>query len=173
MRAVRRSDTAPEIAVRRLLHSAGYRYRLHDGQLSGRPDIVFRGRRKVIFVHGCFWHGHECRKGRLPKSRVDYWRAKITRNHRRDERAVAELEAGGWRCLIIWECEVRDVDKIANRLTAFLEDHAGIDGRALAADQTFDHTALDSRCEQPPQEIAVAQAPVAVFEKVEWSGTAP
>jgi DNA mismatch endonuclease (patch repair protein) len=121
MRAVRRSDTAPEMAVRRLLHRAGYRYRLHDVRLPGRPDVVFRRRRKVIFVHGCFWHGHECRKGRLPKSRVDYWQARIERNRLRDARAMAALEADGWRCLVVWECETRDGEETAGRLAAFLD----------------------------------------------------
>lgn len=119
MRAVRRSDTAPEMAVRRLLYRAGFRYRLHDARLPGRPDIVFKGRRKVVFVHGCFWHGHECRRGRLPKSRVDYWRARIDRNCARDRRVSAELKAAGWTAFVVWGCEIGNED-LALRLRRFL-----------------------------------------------------
>ena len=121
MRAVRRSDTAPEMAVRRLLFRAGYRYRLHDGELPGRPDIVFKGRRKVVFVHGCFWHGHGCRRGRLPKSRVEYWRRRVDRNRSRDVRVVAELEAVGWRSFVLWQCEIGD-EGLLDRLACFLRN---------------------------------------------------
>ena len=122
MRAVRRSDTAPEMAVRRLLFRAGYRYRLHDGALPGRPDIVFNGRRKVVFVHGCFWHGHECPRGRLPKSRVDYWRARVDRNRQRDGRVLAELALVGWEALVVWECETRAEEELTRRLAQFLSN---------------------------------------------------
>jgi DNA mismatch endonuclease (patch repair protein) len=121
MRAVRRSDTGPELAVRRLLFGAGYRYRLHCSGLPGRPDIVFKGRRKVVFVHGCFWHGHDCRKGRLPKSRVEYWRGKIDRNRSRDGRVLAELEAAGWASLVVWECETLCEEDLLRRLEGFLK----------------------------------------------------
>lgn len=120
MRAVRRRDTAPEMRVRRLLHRLGYRYRLQAGDLPGKPDIVFRGRRVAVFVHGCFWHGHECRRGRLPASRVDYWRSRIERNRNRDERALRALQALGWRSLVIWECEIRDLVALEARLRGFL-----------------------------------------------------
>jgi len=121
MRAVRRQDTAPEMRVRRLLHRAGYRYRLHTKALPGAPDIVFGSRRKVVFVHGCFWHGHDCRKGSLPKSRTDYWRGRIARNRARDVRAVAQLTAAGWGALVVWECEMADTDLLLARLRAFLD----------------------------------------------------
>jgi DNA mismatch endonuclease (patch repair protein) len=120
MRAVKRSDTAPEMAVRRLLFRAGYRYRLHDGRLPGRPDIVFKGRRKVIFVHGCFWHGHHCSRGRLPKSRVEYWRDRVDRNRSRDGRVLVELQATGWKPFVVWQCETRDEEPLLRRLVEFL-----------------------------------------------------
>lgn len=110
MSQVGSKDTAPERTVRRLLHRFGYRYRLHASDLPGRPDIVFRARRKVIFVHGCFWHGHDCRYGQLPKSRVDYWRAKVDTNRTRDLDRIVELAGRGWSSLIVWQCETRDSD---------------------------------------------------------------
>ncbi|MGO4840893.1 very short patch repair endonuclease, partial [Rhizobiaceae sp. 2RAB30] len=97
MKAVRRENTAPEIAVRRLLHALGYRYRLHAKELAGKPDIVFRTRRRAIFVHGCFWHGHDCRKGRRPSSRTDYWEAKIQTNVARDADRIGRLRSDGWQ----------------------------------------------------------------------------
>jgi DNA mismatch endonuclease (patch repair protein) len=120
MQAVKTADTGPELAVRRLLHRLGYRFRLHSHHLPGRPDIVFPGRRKVVFVHGCFWHGHECAKGRLPKSRLDYWAPKIDRNRERDASVLARLAALGWGALVLWQCEVRDTEALAQNLTKFL-----------------------------------------------------
>ncbi len=111
MRAVKSRDTKPEITVRRVLHSLGYRFRLHRKDLPGTPDIVLPGRRKVIFVHGCFWHGHDCARGaRVPKANRDYWIQKIARNRERDRNSAQELAAKGWKVFVAWECHVRDPD---------------------------------------------------------------
>lgn len=120
MRSVRRRGTKPEMVVRRALHSRGWRYRLHRKSLPGSPDIVFPGRRKVIFVHGCFWHGHACRKGRLPTSNVEFWSEKIERNQERDARAIDDLSSIGWRSLVIWECELAQSDAAIARIEDFL-----------------------------------------------------
>lgn len=121
MRAVRSKDTAPELLVRRLAHRLGYRFRLHRGDLPGHPDLVFPGRRAVVFVHGCFWHGHDCARGaRAPKANADYWTAKIGRNVARDEAAVAALQSSGWRVLVLWECQLKDSSALADRLQEFL-----------------------------------------------------
>ena len=121
MRAVKSKDTTPEIAVRRLVHSLGYRYRLHRRELPGKPDLVFAPRKKVIFVHGCFWHGHDCKRGaRIPKSNTNYWRQKISRNRERDAVTLHKLKTSGWDVLVIWECEVRD-DGLDRRLRCFLD----------------------------------------------------
>lgn len=121
MAAVRSTDTKPEMLVRRLVHRLGYRFRLHRKDLPGKPDLVFPGRRAVVFVHGCYWHGHDCKRGaRMPKTNVDYWTGKIGRNRERDEASVSALEATGWRVLIIWECEMKDSDVLAGRLQGFL-----------------------------------------------------
>ena len=121
MRAVRRKNTAPEMQVRRILHAAGYRYRLHAQSLPGSPDIVFPRRKKVIFVHGCFWHGHECRAGRPPQSRQDYWLPKIAKNKTRDALAVEALSLKGWTSLIVWECEAVDEVQVLTRSRDFLD----------------------------------------------------
>ena len=126
MRANRGKDTKPEMIVRRLLHGMGYRYRLHRKDLPGRPDIVFASRRKVIFVHGCFWHRHadpSCKIARMPKSRLDFWGPKFAANQARDERDVAALEKMGWNVLVVWECGLRDVDGLRETVTRFLEGH--------------------------------------------------
>jgi DNA mismatch endonuclease, patch repair protein len=122
MALIRSKDTKPEMIVRRLVHSLGYRYRLHDRTLPGRPDLVFKGRRKVIFIHGCFWHRHGegCALTRLPKSRLEFWRRKLEDNERRDREKQAALRALGWEFLIIWECELKDVDDLAGRVRGFL-----------------------------------------------------
>ena len=113
-------DTAPEIAVRRLLHSLGYRFRLYRRDLPGKPDIVFPSRRKVIFVNGCFWHAHGCRIGRPPKSRAEFWQPKLQRNRERDDRNRATLRKLGWEVLTIWQCQTRSLSKLENRLVSFL-----------------------------------------------------
>ena len=121
MRAVRGRDTTPELALRRLLHGLGYRFRLHRTGLPGTPDLVFPGRRRVIFVHGCFWHGHDCRRGaRAPKRNADYWRAKVARNVARDEAQQAALAAAGWGSLVVWECALREPGALVPAVTRFL-----------------------------------------------------
>ncbi len=122
MQAVKSKDTKPEMLVRRLLHGMGYRYRLHRKDLPGRPDIAFVSRRKAIFVHGCFWHGHGCSKGRLPKSRLDYWQPKLDENMRRDRIKQEQLEEMGWRVLVVWQCEIADIDILAKRLQYFVDE---------------------------------------------------
>ena len=121
MKRVKRKDTAPELVVRRLLHALGYRYRLHAKDLPGRPDIVFRSRRKVILVHGCFWHRHDgCLKSSTPKQRRGFWTQKFRNNRERDRRNQTKLEAAGWRCWIIWECETRFQEELETRVLEFL-----------------------------------------------------
>lgn len=111
-------DTAPEMIVRRLLHSLGYRYRLHRKALPGTPDIVLPGRRTAIFVHGCFWHSHGCKIGRPPKTRSEFWGPKLQRNRERDKGNREALEAMGWTVETVWQCETRDREALAKRLTA-------------------------------------------------------
>lgn len=121
MARVRGKNTRPEMIVRRLVFGSGYRYRLHNPQLPGKPDLVFPGRRKVIFVHGCFWHGHNCPRGsRLPKTNADYWRMKIERNRERDAANTAKLEAEGWGVLVIWECQLGKDEQTISRVRCFL-----------------------------------------------------
>lgn len=127
MALIHGKDTKPEMAVRRLVHRLGYRYRLHQKGLPGRPDMVFPGRHAVILTHGCFWHRHPdpmCPLARLPKSRLDFWLPKLEGNKRRDEQVRARLEASGWRVLTIWECELRDLDAVTARLLSFLGPRA-------------------------------------------------
>jgi DNA mismatch endonuclease, patch repair protein len=115
MALVRGKDTKPEWRVRRALHAAGLRYRLHDRRLPGRPDLVFPSRRVVVFVHGCFWHRHgdpACRLARMPKSRLEFWGPKLSGNADRDARDIAALEAMGWVPVIVWECETRNVERL-------------------------------------------------------------
>jgi DNA mismatch endonuclease, patch repair protein len=120
MKSVGSRDTGPELTVRRLLHRLGYRYRLHRRDLPGQPDLVFPGRGKTIFIHGCFWHGHDCRKGKLPKSRTEYWTAKIKANQDRDARVVARLEDACWQTLSVWQCELKSLDATGRVLRKFL-----------------------------------------------------
>lgn len=120
MRAVKSQDTSPELAVRSLLHRKGYRFRLHRKDLPGCPDLVFVSRRKILFIHGCFWHGHECKRGaRVPKSNTEYWRQKIEKNRRRDTRNRNTLQASGWRVQTVWECELQNPN-LLQRLKRFL-----------------------------------------------------
>lgn len=122
MRAVKDRDTGPELTVRRTAHAMGYRYRLRRKDLPGRPDLVFVSRRKVIFVHGCFWHQHDCSRGaRIPKSRQDYWVPKLRRNVERDSRNIEKLRELGWDALTIWECEIRDISGLQRILLDFLK----------------------------------------------------
>lgn len=120
MRAVKGTNTEPELIVRRLLHTAGYRYRLHVKDLPGKPDLVFPARRKVVFVHDCFWHGHHCARGdRQPKANAEYWSTKIARNKQRDTAHLATLRASGWKVATVWECEIRK-QGLLGRLRKFL-----------------------------------------------------
>lgn len=122
MRQVRSKDTSPELAVRRLLRSESYSgYRLHRADIPGKPDIAWIGRKLAIFVHGCFWHGHNCPRGaRIPKTRRDYWVAKIGRNRQRDRAHQLALKTAGWCVLTLWECELDDQRKISKKLLRFL-----------------------------------------------------
>lgn len=121
MAAVRNKDTKPEMLVRRLAHKLGYRFRLHRRDLPGKPDLVFPGRRAVIFVHGCFWHDHNCPKGqKRPVANADWWEKKLAVNRSRDEASVTTLEAAGWRVLTVWECSLRDQAHLSDELRAFL-----------------------------------------------------
>lgn len=121
MRLVRSKDTRPEMLVRRLVYKLGLRYRLHESRLPGKPDLVFWGRRKVIFVHGCFWHLHiACARAKLPKSRVEFWRCKLEANQRRDVANLATLSNRGWQVLVIWECELGDLVALEHRVRDFL-----------------------------------------------------
>jgi len=123
MRAVKSKDTAPERAVRAAACACGFarRYRLNGAHLPGKPDLVFTRLRKVVFVHGCFWHGHDCKRGaRAPKDNAAYWREKIARNRLRDAGAVSALTSAGWSALVVWECETRPAGALEARLAAFL-----------------------------------------------------
>ena len=121
MQSVKTKDTGPELKVRRLLHQLGYRYRLNRKNLPGRPDIVFPGRKIVIFVNGCFWHSHGCSKGLPPKSRLDYWIPKLAANKRRDASRLLELRKLGWRTLTIWQCQVKNIEKLIPKLKKFID----------------------------------------------------
>lgn len=116
MSRIRSKDTGPERAVRSLLHSLGFRFRLHRKDLPGTPDIVLPGRAAVVFVHGCFWHGHACKVDKMPKSRTDYWGPKIEVNRARDVRKAAKLRRLGWKVVTVYECELKQPDRLARRL---------------------------------------------------------
>ena len=121
MSRVKGRDTRPEKLVRSLLHRMGYRFRLHRKDLPGKPDVVLPKHRKIVFVHGCFWHGHEgCRRASRPKSNVEFWNRKIDANIERDARAQRELESSGWKILTVWQCETHDVPMLRERLETFL-----------------------------------------------------
>lgn len=121
MSRIRGKDTAPEKCVRRMIHGMGFRYRLHAAGLPGKPDLVLPRLRKVVFVHGCFWHMHRCRLGRVrPATNAGFWKAKREGNRQRDTRTRRALRRAGWQVLTVWECELRDVDRLARKLRAFL-----------------------------------------------------
>jgi DNA mismatch endonuclease (patch repair protein) len=122
MASVGTRDTGPELLLRKSLHRLGYRYRTHYRKLPGKPDIAFPRLKKAIFVHGCFWHGHRCRWGRLPKSRLEYWKPKIAVNKARDRRAIRAIRRTGWDILVVWQCELRDLERILPRVLTFLGD---------------------------------------------------
>lgn len=122
MAAVKSKNTSPEMTLRRLLHALGYRYRLHDRKLPGRPDVVFPIRKKAIFINGCFWHRHDgCRYSTTPKTRVEFWEAKFAANVSRDHRNIAALEQMGWSVAVVWQCELKQPETVLARLTRFLE----------------------------------------------------
>jgi DNA mismatch endonuclease, patch repair protein len=125
MGQVKSKNTAPERTVRSIAHSMGYRFRLHRKDLPGSPDIVFPSRHKVVFVNGCFWHGHRCRRAKLPESRRGYWQTKISKTKARDRNHLRLLRANAWDALVIWECQLKDIDDLRRRIVKFL-------GRATA-----------------------------------------
>jgi DNA mismatch endonuclease (patch repair protein) len=122
MQRIRSKNTKPEMRVRQLVHRLGYRFRLHSAKLPGRPDLVFAARHKVIFVHGCYWHMHACRFGRVvPATNAEFWQKKRSGNVERDRVVRGELRKAGWKLLVIWECEARDEARVAKRIEAFLQ----------------------------------------------------
>jgi DNA mismatch endonuclease (patch repair protein) len=128
MSRVRSKDTTPELLVRSALHRLGFRYRLHVRTLPGCPDLVFPSRRTVIFIHGCFWHGHDCKRGaRVPKTNSGYWREKIERNRSRDAVSEARLAGSGWNVLVVWECELVHPDTTISRLVEALSEDNALD----------------------------------------------
>jgi DNA mismatch endonuclease (patch repair protein) len=135
MRAIRSQHMMPELAVRHLVHELGYRFRLHRKDLPGKPDLVFPSRRKVIFVHGCFWHAHKCKIAHVPKSNTSYWEGKLQRNRERDTRNIQSLNAANWESLVIWECELKDGAAVGAQVKAFLEAK----GRQTSRARTPDH----------------------------------
>lgn len=121
MSRIRGKDTIPEIAVRRLVHRLGYRFRLHNRELPGCPDIVLPRHKKVIFVHGCFWHMHKCRYGKvIPQTRKKFWQTKRQANVARDRKNIKELKTLGWKVLVLWECQIRNTPKLSTRIKKFL-----------------------------------------------------
>ena len=127
MARIRGKDTGPERRVRTILTALGFRYRLHYSKLPGRPDIAFPGRRKVIWVHGCFWHRHPgCGLARLPKSKLDFWKPKLEDNRSRDLRNETKVRAAGWDTLVVWECELSDESSLATRLKDFVDGDAAV-----------------------------------------------
>jgi len=125
MSLIRSKDTGPETTVRSLVYGMGYRYRLYDTSIPGKPDMVFKGRKKVIFVHGCFWHRHKrrgCPLARLPKTRIEFWLPKLEGNRLRDLRNKRELHKLGWSVLEIWECELKNLEALSSRILYFLND---------------------------------------------------
>ncbi|MGH6876954.1 MAG: very short patch repair endonuclease [Rhizomicrobium sp.] len=129
MAAIRAKNTEPEIVLRKGLHRRGFRYGLHSANVLGKPDLVFRSRRSVIFVHGCFWHGHDCSYFRLPSTRPEFWRKKIESNRRRDTVVADQLRASGWRVLTVWECATRDqgpkaIELVLDRAARWLNSNA-------------------------------------------------
>jgi DNA mismatch endonuclease (patch repair protein) len=136
MRAVKSRDTTPERLVRKLLRPIAPGYRLHRKDIPGRPDIAYPGRRIAIFVHGCFWHGHDCPRGaRAPKANADYWSAKVARNKARDAATIATLEENGWRSLVVWECELNDTGAVSACLASVLREPVVSSGSGKAANQ--------------------------------------
>ena len=130
MRSVGTRNTGPELVVRRALHGMGLRFGLHRKDLPGKPDIVLPKHKAVVFVHGCFWHGHNCSKGRPPKTRLDFWVPKIERNRSRDAESAKMLKKGGWRVLTVWQCQTKHAAKLQSKLEKFFERRASTRRRA-------------------------------------------
>ncbi len=146
MARVKGRDTKPELLVRRMLHAIGYRYRVHARGLPGRPDLAFTRRKRAVFVHGCFWHGHDCAQGtRVPKTNTEFWRAKIARNRARDAEVEAKLAAAGWASIAVWECGMRDGAALAARLRAFLGPVRSGPERERAGDEPGPSSSLGER----------------------------
>lgn len=122
MSRIRSENTKPEMVVRRLVYHSGFRYRLHVKELPGKPDLVFKSQKKVIFVHGCFWHQHGCNQYRMPRSKLNYWLPKLQRNIERDEENIKLLESKGWAVFIAWECEIEKIDFIKQKIIRFLNE---------------------------------------------------
>lgn len=122
MSRVRSNNTKPEMIVRQMIFHLGYRYRVHVKDLPGKPDLVFRKRKKVIFVHGCFWHLHDCNRYKLPATRTEYWLPKLIQNAERDKKNLDLLINNGWKVLVIWECELENERNLSSKITKFLED---------------------------------------------------
>jgi DNA mismatch endonuclease, patch repair protein len=121
MSRIKGRDTKPELIVRKMISAMGYRYRLYRKDLPGKPDIVFVSKRKVIFIHGCYWHGHNCKKGKLPKSNISFWKDKIETNKVRDKKNIRELKLLGWTVLTIWQCQLKKTLAVCKRIVDFLE----------------------------------------------------
>ncbi|PDS69647.1 very short patch repair endonuclease [Rhizobium phaseoli] len=130
MGRVKSKNTGPEVLVRRIVHRLGFRFRLHGKDLPGRPDLVFRRRRKVIFVHGCFWHRHHCGRATTPRTNVEFWERKFSQNIARDNAALEALDVMGWSTLVIWECQTKDETQLARYLDTFLESVSANRNRA-------------------------------------------
>jgi DNA mismatch endonuclease, patch repair protein len=127
MSGIRGKNTKPELLLRKALHAAGYRYRIHSAHMPGKPDLLFPSRRAAVFVHGCFWHGHDCRYFKMPGTRTDFWSAKIAANRQRDQEVEVMLHERGWRSLIVWECALRGVSAdevagVARKVASWLDD---------------------------------------------------
>lgn len=120
MRAIRSKDTRPEMIVRRMVHALGFRFRLHRMDLPGRPDLVFPSKKKLIFVHGCFWHSHGCARAHAPRSNLDYWQSKLERNRKRDAGSRRLLNVLGWKSLVVWECDVKKLSAVSKKIERFL-----------------------------------------------------
>lgn len=128
MSRIRRADTKPELVIRRMLHSLGYRFRVQLKGVPGRPDLAFTRRRKLIQVHGCFWHAHEgCPSARIPITRSDFWSSKFARNKERDHRLEEAATAAGWESLVVWECELKNIERLRARLVDFLGPSRSVD----------------------------------------------
>ena len=148
MSRIRGKDTGPEWAVRRMVHAMGFRYRLHVKGLPGKPDLVLPRHRKIIFVHGCFWHAHGCRAAqRPPATHKRFWKAKFARNVARDQKALRQLWQAGWRVLVVWECETKDAEQLRTILAAFLAPSRGPVNYALSDQHALYEQAAETRAE--------------------------